>query len=123
MTEPLRISNDSSENSRRLFIGVELDETVKEKLALLASGLTGKKTTLENFHITLHFIGEVDNESTMETIRNCEELPLPENPIAIQVNVIGHFQKRNQFILWAGMSKESISLSELAEVAGNQLKP
>lgn len=45
----------------RIFVGVPLPEGVRERLAGLCSGLPGARWVApENLHVTLRFIGEVD---------------------------------------------------------------
>jgi len=45
----------------RLFVGIALPQDVRERLAILSTGLPGARwITPENQHITLRFIGEVE---------------------------------------------------------------
>lgn len=45
----------------RLFVGIALPEPVRARLAVLESGIPGAKwVKVENLHLTLRFIGEVD---------------------------------------------------------------
>lgn len=53
----------------RVFIGIELDSSVKNKLKatdeyLYQNGVRGNFTTKDNFHLTLEFIGEASYEET-----------------------------------------------------------
>ena len=44
----------------RLFVGLDLPWTLKERLAVLAGGIPGARwVPTENYHLTLRFIGEV----------------------------------------------------------------
>jgi 2'-5' RNA ligase len=44
----------------RLFVGLELPWTLKERLAVLGGGIPGARwVPTENYHLTLRFIGEV----------------------------------------------------------------
>jgi len=46
----------------RLFVAIELPETVKDRLARLQIGLPGARwVSYDNLHLTLRFIGEVDS--------------------------------------------------------------
>ena len=45
----------------RLFIAVDLPESMKENLELMSFGIPGAKwVPLEQLHLTVRFIGEVD---------------------------------------------------------------
>lgn len=51
----------------RLFTGLEIPATVSESLSLLRGGLRGARwIDPENYHITLRFIGDVDDEIARE---------------------------------------------------------
>jgi 2'-5' RNA ligase len=52
----------------RLFVGLKLPETVRRELSMIASGLPGARWVApENLHMTLRFIGEID-EITAEDV-------------------------------------------------------
>jgi 2'-5' RNA ligase len=51
----------------RLFTGLEIPKTVGESLALLRGGLPGARwIDPENYHVTLRFIGDVDDDIAQE---------------------------------------------------------
>ncbi|MDX2224564.1 MAG: RNA 2',3'-cyclic phosphodiesterase [Rhodospirillaceae bacterium] len=51
----------------RLFVGLALPDPIRDELALLCSGLPGARWVDDNnFHITLRFIGEVDEHAAGE---------------------------------------------------------
>ncbi len=51
----------------RLFVGLELPEELRERLALLAGGLPGARwVPPENYHLTLRFIGELPSHRAEE---------------------------------------------------------
>jgi RNA 2',3'-cyclic 3'-phosphodiesterase len=51
----------------RLFSGIEIPETVAEKLALLRAGLSGAHWIDPlNYHLTLRFIGDVDGRTARD---------------------------------------------------------
>ena len=46
----------------RLFTGIELPEAVADELAIMAGGIPGARwISRENYHITLRFIGDIDD--------------------------------------------------------------
>jgi 2'-5' RNA ligase len=58
----------------RLFTGVEIPESLGQRLAFLRGGLPGARwISPENYHLTLRFVGDVDNreaEAVAETLAN-----------------------------------------------------
>src|SRR5215218_10384153 len=53
----------------RLFTGLEIPREVAEALAMLRGGLPGARwIDPENYHITLRFIGDVDDATAREVV-------------------------------------------------------
>jgi 2'-5' RNA ligase len=51
----------------RIFTGLELPESVSQRLAMLRGGLPGARwIDPENYHVTLRFIGDVDDSTERE---------------------------------------------------------
>ncbi len=51
----------------RLFTGLEVPQALRESLSLLRGGLPGARwIDPENYHLTLRFIGDVDDETARE---------------------------------------------------------
>lgn len=51
----------------RLFVGFEVPEDVGEHIALLRGGLVGARwIDVENYHVTLRFIGDIDERAADE---------------------------------------------------------
>ena len=51
----------------RLFTGLEIPEALRESLSMLRGGLPGARwIDPENYHLTLRFIGDVDDEIAQE---------------------------------------------------------
>lgn len=51
----------------RLFTGLEIPAALGEQLSLLRGGLHGARwIDAENYHVTLRFIGDVDDETARE---------------------------------------------------------
>jgi 2'-5' RNA ligase len=85
----------------RLFVALELPDYVRQRMAMLGSGLPDARWVApENFHITLRFIGEVD-EYVAEDI-DSELLGVRGRPIAINLDGLGCFESRNRVrAVWA----------------------
>ncbi len=63
----------------RLFTGIQLPSTLVERLAMLASGLAAARwIEPENYHVTLNFIGDVDNrqaDAVMDVLSGIDHPP------------------------------------------------
>ena len=83
----------------RTFIAIELGNEVKNVLAAAqeqAAALCrkGNYTPKENFHLTLHFLGEVTTETAGMSY-----------PFSLRLDRIGFFPRGREGILWAGVEK------------------
>ncbi|WP_347330727.1 RNA 2',3'-cyclic phosphodiesterase [Marinimicrobium locisalis] len=85
----------------RVFLGIELPEDVKQSLQSLPKQPSEARwQTNEQLHLTLNFIGEVDND-TLETLRHRLQSP-PLEPVSLRlkgVNVFG--SPKHPKALWA----------------------
>lgn len=90
----------------RLFTGLEIPQSLVERLALLRSGLNGARwIPEENYHVTLRFIGDVD-EPTADDVASA----LAKNrakSFSIRINGLGSFGGRRPRALWAGVETSS----------------
>ena len=73
----------------RTFIAIELEEEVKDHLAEVQAKTQelcrrGNFTPKENFHLTLHFLGEVGEDDIEYTNNSGDELPIVVNQISYQ---------------------------------------
>lgn len=96
----------------RLFIAIDLPQTVKAHLQTLCTGIFGARwMTPEQMHLTLRFIGEVD-KGTFAAID--QRLPLiQQESFKLRVRGVGHFPPRGEpNILWAGV-EDNPGLSSL----------
>jgi len=89
----------------RLFIGLELPAMTRERLALLCAGLPGAKWVKpENLHLTLRFIGEVENGLAEDIDEALARVRAPRFDLAL--DSVGFFGKPAAArILWAGVAK------------------
>lgn len=89
----------------RLFVAVDLPETVRQQLAGLCFGLPGAHwVAAEQIHLTLRFVGEVDG-AMFRDIR--EGLAgVRSDSFAMQVQGLGFFPPRQSpRVLWVGVAK------------------
>ena len=96
----------------RTFIAIELEEEVKDHLAEAQAEAQklckkGNYTPKENFHITLHFLGEIE-EDDMEYLQDAMyETARRNRPFTLTLDKIGFFPRGNKGIMWAGLEKST----------------
>ena len=103
----------------RLFVGVELPEDVRERLATLCAGVPGARwVPPENLHLTLRFIGEVDGGEA-EDIYHALSAVRPRS-FDITLSGVGHFGTSSEVkSLWVGVERnaELVALRDRIESA------
>lgn len=109
----------------RLFIAVDLSEELREKIAPILktiSGLNGVKAVeKENLHITLKFLGEV-NEARVPAISEALKKVAFE-PFKIYLKGFGFFpNERYARVAWIGIREGEEELRKLAEGVNSALK-
>ena len=105
----------------RLFAGIPLPSAVRESLGALQTGIPGARWVApESLHLTLVFIGEVD-EGAAEDID--EALAAIRGPaFDLRLSEVGHFGNRKSArAIWAGVVRAEplTRLQEKVEVALN----
>lgn len=106
---------------QRLFIALMIPEPQRSQLALLQAGLEGARwTPPDKFHLTLRFIGEVD-EPTAQDIGNILA-GLDVKNFQVHLNGIGVFDPGNRpRSIWAGV-KDPAPLQALHEKCNQALR-
>jgi 2'-5' RNA ligase len=96
----------------RLFTAIELPESVRTRLTLLQGGVPGARwSPVENLHLTLRFIGEV-NEATANDIDDV--LSAIRSPaFDLTLRGTGEFGGRDPHALWIGVAPNE-ALTRLA---------
>lgn len=87
------------EESLRLFYALWPDDAVRAEFMRLQTGLRGRMTRYENFHITLAFLGQQPS-SVLPTLTNILE-HLPKGAMTLTLDRSGYFTRNR--IAWAGM--------------------
>lgn len=97
----------------RLFVGIGFDAELAERIAGLQRGLPGARwVEPRNLHLTLRFVGEVDEGLAEEIHHGLAALTEP--PFALTLAGMGLFGDRRQaHTLWLGVER-SEALSRLA---------
>jgi 2'-5' RNA ligase len=90
----------------RLFVALTLPADVRRRLAALCSGVSGARwQRLDQFHLTLRFIGEVDEATGREIAEALDQVAITPFPLAIAG--VGSFgDRRRPQVLWAGVRPE-----------------
>lgn len=87
----------------RLFTALAIPEVIHQQLLGLQSGVVGAHwRPAENFHITLQFFGDVEEQNILTLEQALQEIPVPE--LNLQICKLGHFGKNQPFALWAGVA-------------------
>lgn len=87
----------------RLFTALEIPRNAAMSLSLLRGGLPGARwIDVENYHITLRFIGDIDNRTADEVVNRLDRIERPE--FQINLTGIGSFGSKKPHSIWAGVS-------------------
>ena len=89
----------------RLFVAVDISDSIKHTLARMAFGLPGAKwVEPEQLHLTVRFIGEVEG-SLFHDIRECLSR-VESGEFSMRLKGIGHFPPRGKpRVVWVGIEK------------------
>ncbi len=87
----------------RLFTAIEIPEAVRTRLTFLQSGVPGARwTPVENLHLTLRFIGEVDEPTAGDIDQVLSGLR--EKAFDLALRGVGEFGGRDPRAIWAGVA-------------------
>jgi 2'-5' RNA ligase len=87
----------------RLFAAIEIPESIRLQLSLLQGGVPGARwTPSENMHLTLRFIGEVDQAVARDIDDVLADIRDPS--FTLSLNGVGEFGRKEGRALWAGVS-------------------
>lgn len=97
----------------RTFIAIELDETVRAALARLEARLARAAPSLrwtdtEKLHLTLAFLGELDDEQVRAANAATERAAANTRPFRVAVADVGYFgSRRAPRVVWAGVGGDT----------------
>lgn len=95
----------------RLFTALEVPSDIAFSLSLLRGGLPRARwIDPDNYHITLRFIGDVENRIAAEIADQLRQIQRPDFELSVQG--LGTFGNRNPHAVWAGVAS-SPALVEL----------
>src|SRR5262245_65628784 len=111
--EPVaRMVQEARRGIMRTFIAIEIPSEIKSALAALQdelrrAGADVSWTKPENIHLTLKFLGEVDERRIGEVEKVCVASAAEFQPFTLRLNETGVFPNARQpRILWAGLAGE-----------------
>lgn len=88
----------------RLFVALEVPRNAAMSLSLLRGGLPGARwIDVENFHITLRFIGDIDGRTADEVVDRLDRIERPEFQLAL--SGIGSFGSKKPHSVFAGVTQ------------------
>ena len=86
---------------KRVFISIELPENIKKEIQKIQEKLPefhGKKTEFENLHLTLKFLGEIDDEKIEEVRKRLNKVEFKK--LECGIDEIGVFNEKFIKIVW-----------------------
>ena len=91
--------------NKRLFVAIDPPEEIREQLVALCCGLPDARwTPVEQLHLTLCFIGEVDGTTFLDIREALCEISFA--AFSLQLRGVGFFPPRGQpRVVWAGVEK------------------
>ena len=103
--------------TRRLFIGITLpaeaaDALVADQAALSPHLKTGRASSRENLHLTLIFLGEVDEDVERRVRDAVQATAAASSPLTLSLGDLGSFDHHNRLVLWRGI-QSGAGLDEL----------
>jgi 2'-5' RNA ligase len=93
---------------RRLFVAADLDDTARAACASVAERLRakpwfGKWVPPENYHLTVAFLGGVDDERVAEIIAALRAVAPRIEPVEVPLDTVGAFSsERKPRVAWVG---------------------
>lgn len=111
----------------RTFIAIELSQEIKDALGRLQAQLktTGadvKWVAQENIHLTLKFLGEINEQKINEVIRIIESIAKDTKIFPMGLSSIGAFPKIDfPRVIWIGIAQGENVVKEIAEGLENNL--
>lgn len=88
----------------RIFVGLEIPDPLRERLALLQAGLPNVRWVAPgNFHVTLRFAGDIHEDVAADIDDELIRLSLP--GFKLQLTGMGMFEGRGRVrAIWAGLA-------------------
>ena len=99
----------------RLFTALEIPRDAALSLSLLRGGLPGARwMDVENYHITLRFIGDVEGRTADDIVSGLDRISRP--AFEIRLSGVGAFGNKKPHALWAGVEPSAELAALQAEI-------
>jgi len=99
----------------RLFVALEIPREAALSMSLLRGGLYGARwIDVENYHLTLRFIGDVDAPTADELVHALDRVQRP--PFSLSLIGMGSFGSKKPHSIWAGVSASPDLIALQAEI-------
>lgn len=101
----------------RTFIAISLSDEIKDSLEHAQQAAAelcrkGRYTPKENFHVTLHFLGEIQPQEVDDVVQAMMETARSNRPFTLHLEGLGFFPRGKEGVLWAGV-ETNVALQRL----------
>ncbi len=104
----------------RTFVALELPEAFIDEVAGMARTLSavveGRFAPRENYHITLAFLGDVDDAAAGQAMNALDEACAGAAPVRLAANGLGKFGRASDATLWLGLVEDDGLMALAASV-------
>lgn len=106
----------------RLFVGVPIPEDIRQEVNKMQGGIADARwTELDNYHITISFIGNVGDDVAHDVVSHLSTINM--DSFEVSLNGMHTFSKGNRLShLWTGVDEGAENLRELKKRVDNNLK-
>ena len=114
-------------DSIRCFVAVEVPDSIQDKLVKLQDNFRSNIDNASwikrgNFHITLKFLGEVDNRRVDEICASLDNVAKNKKPFSIEIGGVGTFPNLvRPHVLWVGLKQGAVPTTLLANAINREL--
>jgi len=111
----------------RTFIAIELSGEIKEYLSRLQEKLKTSQADVKwvapaNIHLTLKFLGEIDDKTKDNVIGIVEDIAKDKNPFYLNIASLGAFPHiESPRVIWVGIDKGDAQVKEIAKALEEKL--
>lgn len=108
----------------RVFIAIEIPENYRREIQKIQNSLpefSGKKTEIENLHLTLKFLGEIEKEKLEKIKERLEKIKFPK--FESEIKEIGVFEENFIRIVWLKMTNCDKLQKEIDRALAGLFKP